>query len=86
MKRKTSANHCPIYGVLTLEKGELTERKAVDYLIDTMERYSNHGFHSMKEKLSDNPNYFYKNTGFLDMILSLSDSSTSNIDEQIEEL
>lgn len=72
--------------LLALEKGEITERKVVDYLIDTMEQYSNYGFHSMKEKLNDNPNYFYKNTGFLDMILSLSDSVNNSPDEQIEEL
>ncbi|MEP6464877.1 MAG: hypothetical protein ABJB05_01165 [Parafilimonas sp.] len=57
--------------LFTLEKGEMTDRKAVDYLINTMEQYSNYGFHKIKEKLNDTPNYFYKNTGFLEMILDL---------------
>jgi hypothetical protein len=34
-----------------------------------MEQYANYGFHKIGEKLKDNPNYFFKNTGFLDMIL-----------------
>jgi hypothetical protein len=72
--------------LLVLEKGEMTERKAVDYLIDTMEQYSNYGFYSIREKLNDNPNYFYKNTGFLDMILSMSDSQKNSTNEAIEEL
>jgi len=57
--------------LIALEKGEITERKAIDYLIDTMEKYSNYGFHKIEEKLKESPNYFYKNTGFLDMILDL---------------
>jgi hypothetical protein len=70
--------------LIALEKGEITERKAVDLLIDTMEQVANYGFHLIENKLKDNPNYFYKNTGFLDMILNL--VQLSNIDEDIEEL
>lgn len=55
--------------LLALEKGEIAERKAVDYLIGVMEQYANFGFHYLAEKLKDNPNFFYKSTGFLDMIL-----------------
>lgn len=66
--------------LVALEKEEITERKAVDYLIDTMEQYANYGFHEVEEKLKENPNYFYKSTGFLDVILDLIQSS-----EQIEE-
>lgn len=57
--------------LIALEKGEINERKAVDSLIDTMEQYANYGFHEIEEKLKGNPNYFYKSTGFLDMILDL---------------
>lgn len=57
--------------LIALEKEEITERKAVDYLIDTMEQYANYGFHKVEEKLKENPNYFYKSTGFLDKILDL---------------
>lgn len=69
---------------ISLEKGEISERKAVDYLIDTMELYANYGFHFIEEKLKSNPNYFYKNTGFLDFILDLVQPSQSN--EEIEDL
>jgi len=57
--------------LIALEKGDISERKIVDFLIDTMEQYANYGFYLMKEKLEENPNYFYKITGFLDMILNL---------------
>lgn len=57
--------------LISLEKGEINERKAVDHLIETMEKYANYGFHVIEDKLSENPNYFYKTTGFLDMILEL---------------
>jgi hypothetical protein len=70
--------------LIALERGDITDRKAVDYLIDTMEKYANYGFHRIEEKLKSNPNYFYKNTGFLDMILDL--VQPSKIDEEIEEL
>jgi hypothetical protein len=57
--------------LIALEKEEITVRNAVDYLIDTMEQYANYGFSTIEEKLKDNPNYFYKSTGFLDLILDL---------------
>jgi len=71
--------------LIALEKGEINERKAVDFLIDTMEQYANYGFYSIEEKLKENPNYFYKNTGFLDLILNLV-QSPQNTDDEIEEL
>ena len=70
--------------LIALEKGDITERKAVDLLIDTMEQYANFGFYLMKEKLEANANYFYRNTGFLDMILDLVQPAEKN--EEIEEL
>ncbi|HEX5152784.1 MAG TPA: hypothetical protein VFW07_15140 [Parafilimonas sp.] len=70
--------------LLVLEKGEITDRKAVDYLIDTMEQYSNYGFHTIKEKLNDNSNYFYKNTGFMDVILDL--VASNRADDKISEI
>ena len=71
--------------LIALEKGNISERKAVDLLIDTMEQYANYGFYLMKEKLEENPNCFYKNTGFLDMILELVHPSY-NINDEIEKL
>ena len=54
-------------------------------LKETMEQYTNYGFYAIEEKIKENPNYFYKNTGFLDMILDL--VKTSNVsDDTIEEL
>lgn len=70
--------------LIALEKGAITDSQAIDMLKDTMEQYANYGFHTIEEKLKDNPNYFYKNTGFLDMILDLVQSSV--VDEEIEEL
>lgn len=58
--------------LVALEKGEITDKKAVDYLINTMEEYANYGFYQIEEKSKENPNYFYKNTGFLNVILDLS--------------
>ena len=43
----------------------------VDLLKDITEQYANYDFHTTEEKMKDNPNYFYKNTSFLDMILDL---------------
>lgn len=70
--------------LISLEKGEITDRRAVDYLIDTMEQYANFGFHSIEEKMKSNPNYFFKNTGFLNMILDL--VQPTSINQEIEEL
>lgn len=71
--------------LIALEKGEITEKLAIDQLINTMEQYANFGFYLMKEKLDSNPNYFYKITGFLDMILELVRLKLDNND-LIEEL
>jgi hypothetical protein len=70
--------------LIALEKGTITDSQAVDMLKDTMEQYANYGFHAIEEKLKVSTTNFYKNTGFLDMILDLVQSS--NIDEDIEEL
>lgn len=45
---------------IALEKGEMTSRKAVIILIQTMEEYANWGFHFMEDKLTDFPSYFFK--------------------------
>lgn len=73
--------------LIALEKELITERKAVDYLIDTMEQYANYGFYTIEEKLKANPSYFFKNTGFLDTILDLIQyKEGSNRVEIVEEL
>lgn len=68
--------------LISLEKGEITDRKTVDYLINTMEQYANYGFYCIEEKLKDNPNYFFKTTSFLDVILDLVHPAT--VDQEIE--
>lgn len=70
--------------LIELEKGKITNRQAVDKIKETMELYANYGFYTIEEKLKENENYFYKNTGFLDMILEL--VSPINTDDEIEEL
>ncbi|PZX54037.1 glycoside hydrolase family 15 [Algoriphagus chordae] len=72
--------------LIALEKEEITERKAIDYLIDTMEQYANYGFYKIEEKLNENPSYFFKNTGFLDLILDLTKTNNYVEIETIEDL
>lgn len=74
------------FDLVSLEKGEITERKAVDYLINVMEQYANFGFYNIEEKLKVNPNYLYRNTGFLDVILDLAQTNTNSEKEMIEDL
>jgi len=73
--------------LIELEKGEVSEKKAVDLLIDTMEQYANYGFHLIADKLKDNPNRFYNTTGFLNMILDfVSPAAMEKRTEDLEEL
>lgn len=67
--------------LISLEKGEISLSQAVDILKDTMEQYANYGFYFIKEKLNENPNYFYKTSGFLDVILNLVIAPKSSADE-----
>jgi len=67
---------------IALEKDEITSRKAVDMLIQTLEEYANWGFNFIADKMIDNPNYFYSETAFLEIFLSFDASvQTSDIDE-----
>ncbi|MCB9017727.1 MAG: glycoside hydrolase family 15 [Prevotellaceae bacterium] len=72
---------------IALDKGEITARKAVDMLMQTMEEYANFGFHFMEDKLIDNPGYFYASNAFLEVFLSFDASvSKSEDDEEPEAL
>ncbi len=42
----------------------------VDTLIQTMEEYANYGFFYMEDKLTDNPDYFFRRSAFLDLFLN----------------
>lgn len=66
---------------IALEKGEMTPRKAVDMLMQTMEEYANWGFHFMEDKLTDDPNFFYRETAFLEVFLAFDASVAESTDE-----
>jgi hypothetical protein len=85
-KGKEDFENMKKYYLIAIEKGEITERKAIDNLINTMEQYANFGFYKIEEKLKDNPNFFYKNTGFLDVILELTKANNNPESEIIEDL
>ncbi len=59
---------------IALDKGEITERKVVDLLIDKMEQYANFGFSFMLEKMEENPNCFSGESAFLKLFLSFTDT------------
>jgi hypothetical protein len=72
---------------IALDKGEITPNKAVDMLMQTMEEYANWGFNFMEDKLIDNPNYFYKETAFLEIFLAFdADTIASEEDDEPESL
>ena len=66
---------------IALDRGDITPRKAVDMLIQTMEEYANYGFHFIKEKREDNPNYFYKEDAFLRVFLQFDASIPDSADD-----
>lgn len=55
---------------ISLDKGDITARAVVDKLIDKMEQYANFGFDYIQEKLEQDPNYFFKETAFLNVFTS----------------
>lgn len=73
--------------LIALDKGEIKPTRIVDQLIDKMEQYANFGFDFIKEKLEDDPNYFFKDTAFLRVFLSfLPDNYPDSSDEDEDEL
>lgn len=54
---------------IALDKGEISPRQVVDALIDKMEAYANFGFAFMMDKMEENPDYFFKETAFLQIFL-----------------
>lgn len=59
----------------------MTSRKAVGMLMQTMEEYANWGFHFMEDKLTDDPNYFYRETAFLEVFLAFDASPVGSIED-----
>lgn len=66
--------------LIALDKGEITLRRAVDMLIQTMEEYANFGFHFIKDKGETIPDYFYREDAFLDIFLRYDASTDGNTD------
>ncbi len=56
--------------LIALEQDEISVRKAVDLLMETMEEYANWGFHYIEDKMTDNPGHFYSETAFLEIFLN----------------
>ena len=52
----------------------MTSRKAVDVLMQTMEEYANWGFHFMEDKLTDDPDFFYRETALLELFMAFDTS------------
>lgn len=71
--------------LIALEKGELEASDVVTTLIDAMNEYANYGFYYLAEKLKDNPNSLYRNSGFLDIFLDLTRKKQPE-NEELEEL
>lgn len=62
---------CTDFDFIALEKGDLSLEDAVSALKCTMEEYANYGFDFISDKLEDNPDYFYKDPGFLEVFLQM---------------
>ena len=72
---------------IALEKGEMTSRKAVDMLMQTMEEYANCFFNFIEDKLINDPNYFFRETAFLEIFLAFDASAGEcNADDEPESL
>lgn len=71
--------------LIALDKGEIKPSRVVDRLIDKMEQYANFGFDFMKEKLEEDPNYFFKDTAFLRIFLSFLPKETAEENSSVED-
>ncbi|MBR6631421.1 MAG: hypothetical protein IKK89_05700 [Alistipes sp.] len=69
-----------------LDKGNISKSKVVDTLIQTMEEYANYGFFYMEDKLTDNQDYFFRKSAFLDLFLNFLVEESETDDEELESL
>lgn len=71
---------------IALDKGDMSIKKAVDALMQTMEEYINWGLDYIAEKIENNPNYFFKETAFLRQFTDLLPRNTmaQNVDIDAE--
>ena len=71
---------------IALDCGEISLKKAVDALITTMEEYANFGFHFIKEKNEDNPNWLFNNEqALLEVFLSFNADDGANSASDIDD-
>lgn len=66
---------------LSVDKEEISINKVIKSLILIMEEYANFGFDFIEDKLLDNPDFFYKNSAFLDIFISMSGDSSQNVSD-----
>jgi hypothetical protein len=72
---------------IMLDKDKIRVSKAVEILTETMEEYANFGFNYIDDKMRDNPETFFKNSGFLDIFLSfIIEKNEEQKDEDVESL
>ena len=55
---------------IALDKEEITAQSVVKTLIDKMEEYANFGFDFILDELEQDPNYFFKESAFLNVFTS----------------
>lgn len=73
---------------LALDKGDIKPSSVVNKLIDKMEEYANFGFDFIKEKLEQDPNYFFRESAFLNvfMLFLVEDKVNDDINEEPDDL
>ena len=69
---------------LALDKGDIKASAVVGKLIETMEEYANFGFDFMQEKLEQDPNYFFKDSSFLNVFTSFLADNNNDDDDSDE--
>lgn len=75
--------------LLGLDRGDVEPKEVVSQLIQTMEEYANYGFAEIEDKLENQPDFFYQNTGFLSLFMNLMNPNKKEEekdDEEIEDL
>jgi len=71
--------------LLALDRGDIEPKEVVSQLVQTMEEYANYGFAEIEDKLENQPDFFYQNTGFLSIFMEMC-SPVKKVEENEEEL
>lgn len=72
--------------MLEVDKGKIVPSNIVNKLIETMEEYANYGFYVIKEKLQNDPAYFFNPRAFYDLIWNLANPSSIEANTNNDEL